>query len=57
VNRPRHAQSLDQWDTLVPSCIPPGSAASTWSNSTTPPRERGQDRFFLGDFVPYKRIR
>jgi hypothetical protein len=57
VNRPRHAQSLDQWDTLVTKLHSSrlcsidvvqlyDASSRTWTGSV-----------FLGDFVPYKRIR
>lgn len=55
VNRPRHAQSLDQWDTLVTNLHSSrlcsidvvqlyDASSRTWTGSV-----------FLGDFVPYKR--
>ena len=57
VNRPRHAQSLDQWDTLVTNLhssrlcsidvvqLYDGSSR-TWTGAV-----------FLSDFVPYRRVR
>jgi hypothetical protein len=57
VNRPRQAHSLDQWDTLVTNLHSSrlcsidvvqlyDASSRTWTGSV-----------FLGDFVPYKRIR
>jgi hypothetical protein len=57
VNRPRHAQSLDQWDTLVTNLHSSrlcsidvvqlyDASSRTWTGSV-----------FLSAFVPYKRVR
>jgi hypothetical protein len=57
VNRPRYAQSLDHWDTLVTNLHSSrlcsvdvvrlyDSSSRTWTGTV-----------FLSDFVPYKRVR
>ncbi len=57
VNRPRHAQSLDHWDTLVTNLHSSrlcsidvvqlyDASSRAWTGSV-----------FLSDFIPYKRVR